>query len=149
MKFNESDELWLPCPSGALKDFAASQRNEIQGTQLRHIASALVLLLVCIGIGRFTIQRLDSGQITCMRVQSLSSQFMTNELDAETRSQILTHLESCSSCQQMFQQQRTNAIPPQPPIFTEVEPRILAEIDHLMDFAMMLQTSDHLVSMRH
>jgi len=102
------DSRWLPCESGTLSAFAASDKRRRQNRFLAKVGGVSVLLLLGT-LGYMTIvphqaienesaQGMLFGGVTCSEVHANEIAYRSGDISPELKQKISVHLRECSHC---------------------------------------------------
>ena len=97
------EDVWQPCPPGALPQFAHTHRAQSRRHVLLKLASmsGVALLLAAVGLVlvRNDASEPNFGGITCSEVRRQAADYRAGHLNADLSSKISIHLEQCAECQ--------------------------------------------------
>jgi hypothetical protein len=102
-----SSDNWLPCRKGELRELIQGMHNPRspfpRKGRLVSIPGFLVAVVLAASVARpYLSGRPQSSEISCEQVQDNLSRFASGEIDRQLADRILSHLNHCEACRDVY-----------------------------------------------
>ena len=107
-EFGDSDFDWQNCPAGTLTELSDNLRSRSKPRAAMYgatVSAVAAMLAAGLLLGPASEAPMPAG---CQRVAPMLAAYHQNELTAEERAEVESHLKVCPHCRQAYEQLREN-----------------------------------------